>query len=145
MIPCQQTRFAAELRAAIGNQYFGFAHAAWVQENLPGQRINGGILRRQTHVEAPQRHPGGFTAPPDVEQLFVKRKQLQECCARQRRFRCLETPGEPEWPGGNYEVGHTNLPLPAAAIFPSRKIVSPRRIVRRTMPRNVEPTYGLFL
>src|SRR5918994_405049 len=41
--------------------------------------------------------------------------------------------------------GFTSLPRVSAVIAPSRKMVSPRRIVRLMTPSNVSPRYGLVL
>ena len=40
-------------------------------------------------------------------------------------------------------AGRTSMPRPCAVMVPSMKMVSPRRNVLRTWPRNDDPTYGL--
>ena len=148
VIAGEQAGLTGKLRAAVRDQKLCFAHAARVQQNLAGQGIDGGVLGRNANLQISERHPRGFAAPSHVQQIFLERQQLQKRRAGQRRLCGFTTGSKGDWTGGDREIGHVgrmNLPLVVATIFPSAKIVSPRRMVRRTVPPKVIPTYGLIL
>ena len=83
------------------------------------------------------------TAPPHMDQLSHERQDLPDGAAGEPRIR-FEATSHREGASYDHDIGHEgscqdgriSLPPRAATIWPSWKIVTPRRIVRRTAPRN---------
>src|SRR5580698_10470141 len=66
MISSERSGFAGEGDVAIRQQDFGFADAAWVEDNLARRRITCRILIRQPEVEVAEWDPAALAAPAHV-------------------------------------------------------------------------------
>ena len=80
MIAGKLAHLAGETHAAIGQQDFGFADPAGIDNHLPRRRIARMILIGQAEIEITQRDPDAFAAPAYMNDLVFIWQQLAENC-----------------------------------------------------------------
>src|SRR5690242_5899986 len=67
MIAGELADLAGERHRAVGQQNFGLADAARVDDDLARRRIAGVVLVSETEIEVAQRNPAAFAAPAHVD------------------------------------------------------------------------------
>src|SRR5580765_273090 len=92
---------AGEMHATIGQQGFGLADAAGIEDDLAGCGLAGVVLDRDAEVEVAKRHPDPLAAPADMDRLALERHGLAKCRDRLRRERFLKTGLEREVAGAD--------------------------------------------
>src|SRR5919112_3615921 len=94
MIAGELARLAGEANRAIGEEDLGLAHAARIEDQLPGGGEARGVLVADAEVEVSKRHPHGGAAPAHVHDLPHERKRAHERRAGLRGGRGLEARDE---------------------------------------------------
>src|SRR5579871_1813396 len=97
----QLTHLAGEARPAVGEENFGFAESAWIEEHLAGRGMAGVVLEVDVELEVTQGNPARLAAPTRVNDLVAERQKLAEGVARPGRVFLLHARGEDERPGGD--------------------------------------------
>src|SRR5688572_453269 len=106
VISCEKPCLAAELGTPVRNQNLRFAHAPWIQENLPWKRIRRRILRRDGDRQVSKRHPCGLAAPAHMKEILLEWQQLEKGRTRERRLFPLEAGDEAIGPSCDGQIRH---------------------------------------
>ena len=109
MIAGELAHLAGEMHAAIGEQDFGLADAAGIEDDLAGRGIAGVVLVGDAEVEIAERHPHALAAPAHMDRLALERHRLLERGAGFRREFLLEAGVEGEVTGANDQLAHAVL------------------------------------
>src|ERR1700722_3870667 len=78
MISRKLADFAGEMHPAIGQQDFGLADAARIENELARRRIAGVVLVMQAEIELAEGDPAALAAPAHVDDsLFVRQHRAE--------------------------------------------------------------------
>src|SRR5215207_3702565 len=72
MVAGELAEFAGEAGRAVGEEDFGFAEPAGIEQHLARRRVTGGVLEPDPDVEVTERNPGRFAAPARLNQLVAE-------------------------------------------------------------------------
>ena len=78
MVAGELAHLAGEVDAAIGDQDFGFADAAGIEDDLARRGITGLVFVTDPKIEIAKRQPDGFAAPAHVHRFADERQGLLE-------------------------------------------------------------------
>src|SRR5437899_5012532 len=132
------THLACEMHAAIGQQDFGLADAAGIENDLAGCGIAGVVLVGDAEIEIAERHPDTLAAPADMDRLALERHRLAKRRHRLRRQLLLEAGLEGEFTGSDNQLAHRSLLLDVAEDVVQPYPLQPEHAEARTIPASRE-------
>src|SRR5260370_23684483 len=110
MIAGKLSHLARKMHAAIGQQNFGFADAAGIEDDLAGRGIAGVVLVTDAKIESSERHPDPLAAPAHMDGLALERHGFTKGRAGLGRQLLLEAGLEREVAGVDDELAHSGYP-----------------------------------
>src|ERR1700682_204551 len=109
MVAGELSHLARKMHAAIGQQDFGFADAAGIENDLARRGIAGVVLVTDAKIEISERHPDPLAAPAHMDGLALERHRLAKRRAGLRRQLLFETGLEGEVAGMDDELAHLRI------------------------------------
>ena len=106
VVGCELPHLAGEAGAAIGEEDFGLADAAWVEEYVAAGGVASVVFVAHPQVEVAQRYPARLAAPAAMDQLLAVGQQLAESGAGLWCVFFLHPGRKSIWPCGDAEHGH---------------------------------------
>lgn len=110
MVAGKLSDFAGEAGAAVREENLALTEPTGMEEDISGSRMAGCIFVRDAEVQVAERDPGSFAAPPCLQELALKGKQLAKSSARNRRELIFKQPGEMQPSDPNAYQRHKSLP-----------------------------------
>src|SRR6516162_11657774 len=98
---------ARKMNAAIGQENFGLADAAGIENDLAGCRIAGVVFKADTEIEIAERHPYALAAPAHMDRLALERHRAAESRAGLGRQFLFEASLKREISGMDDQLAHS--------------------------------------
>lgn len=78
VVASELPHFAGETGGSVGEQDFGFAVAARVEEDFAGGGVAGVVFKADVELEVAEGNPARFSAPAGVDELLPVGEELAE-------------------------------------------------------------------
>ena len=117
VIAAELTEFAGKSDPAVGQEYFRFAIAAGIEEELAGGWVASGVFEAETGGKVTHGDPAGFAAPAHVNEFLTQGQHLAEGGAGFWGEMVFQTGEKGVGSRDDMDVIHSELYLPSERAF----------------------------